>query len=528
MLQDEGFEVSMRELSRVRTKNRWLLREPTEARKRKIMPGRRQSTVDGTESDEEDADSDEDDEDDGAGDGAGAGIVGAVEDELDPVQLERREQRRRELAIESAEKWAAKKRRRRTRDWAGLPADPPGPPRFPSETTLEESKAILELDAERYRYFRERFQKICEDAGVIKKTLAGPEKWEAAKEQLVREMAHLRSLLWDKEGLESKRLAIDVICCDVTKRMRTAGKQMTLAAAKNMLGMNPEEARETRFAFYRILAADKFAGKLESGEERWNELKQKWLDESALLQRILASQDEEPSRADRIRAIDMLARDVRKRYKDDITKGREKKLPPATDTGTGQSVGTPSSDQSPGARRRGRVQEVSSHTQARLLPAGVMPGQPDLSSIDPNLGSSMLMAPDGQAGYAVGQQFVQQYPPAQESQVYHPAGPPAGATTRFATYFRLHPTSTVVAVPPMWISMLGSRSVEELRSAAVAKFPGAVCLAVEGLVKDGKGGEVPLQIRGDAELEAYLDHVQSMQGGAPSFSVHLVRGWNTS
>lgn len=79
----------------------------------------------------------------------------------------------------------------------------------------------------------------------------------------------------------------------------------------------------------------------------------------------------------------------------------------------------------------------------------------------------------------------------------------------------------------MWISTLGSRSVEELRTAAVAKFPGAVCLAIEGLVKDGKGGEVPLQIHGDAELEAYLAHVQEMQG-APSFSVQLVRGWNAA
>ena len=72
---------------------------------------------------------------------------------------------------------------------------------------------------------------------------------------------------------------------------------------------------------------------------------------------------------------------------------------------------------------------------------------------------------------------------------------------------------------------MSSRSVEELRGAAVIKFPGHVCLGVEGLVRDGKGGEVPLQIHGDAELEAYLAHIQEAQG-APTFSVHLVRAWD--
>jgi hypothetical protein len=56
----------------------------------------------------------------------------------------------------------------------------------------------------------------------------------------------------------------------------------------------------------------------------------------------------------------------------------------------------------------------------------------------------------------------------------------------------------------------------------VDKFPGALCARVEGIVKDGKGGELPLQIQDDEELGAYLAH---LQGGTPTFSVQLV--WKT-
>jgi hypothetical protein len=93
--------------------------------------------------------------------------------ELSPEVLAKRQERLQKLQAESEERWAARKRRRRTRGWAGLPADPPGPPRFPSETTIDESKAFLSLDSHLYRDIRARFQRICEEADVIKKTIAG-------------------------------------------------------------------------------------------------------------------------------------------------------------------------------------------------------------------------------------------------------------------------------------------------------------------------------------------------------------------
>jgi len=57
----------------------------------------------------------------------------------------------------------------------------------------------------------------------------------------------------------------------------------------------------------------------------------------------------------------------------------------------------------------------------------------------------------------------------------------------------------------------------------VSKFNGRVaCLGVEGIIKDGKGGEMlPLPVNDDAELGAYLLHVRGMMM-APTFNVQLM------
>jgi hypothetical protein len=56
----------------------------------------------------------------------------------------------------------------------------------------------------------------------------------------------------------------------------------------------------------------------------------------------------------------------------------------------------------------------------------------------------------------------------------------------------------------------------------VQKCPGAVCSSIEGIIKDGNGGELPLPVSDEAELETYLQHVQG--NGAPMFNVRLVNG----
>lgn len=321
--EEDGFEIKERELMRVRAKNRWLLRVPNgmKAASKTIAPLSQDEAVDQMPS----AMFDEAAVMNpnavlGAGD-AGKDVVKADSSELSPEVIKKRQERIARLQADSAERWVSRKRRRRTRGWAGLPADPPGPPRFPSETTIDESKAYLNLDSNQYRDMRAHFQRICEENEVIKKTLAGPEKWEAVKAQLVQESPHLQQVMWNEaDNIEGKRLALDVVCTDVTKRMRTLERRMTIAEAKNALGINPEESRQIRNAFYRILKADHFTSKVEAGNDHWKDLKSRWVEQSELLKSIIAAGNTDPEHETKIKAMEVLCRDVMKRLRDDQTK----------------------------------------------------------------------------------------------------------------------------------------------------------------------------------------------------------------
>ena len=335
--EEDGFNIKERELMRVRAKNRWLLRVPNGMKSKKpeaqaagqnggagngmgegtsVMDQLQQALFeDGSGTPGQDMD--------GLGmEGSEERVMGrATSPELSPEVLAKRMERLEKLQAESAVRWASRKRRRRTRGWAGLPADPPGPPRFPSETTIDESKAFLSLDNHLYRDIRARFQRICEEADVIKKTIAGPERWEAVKGRLVQESTHLQDVFWNQpEKQEQKKLALDVVCTDVTKRMRTLERRMTIAEAKNALGINPEESRVVRNAFYQTLKKDHFTSKLEAGDEHWKELKREWIEGSDLLKRILAPGEADPEHATKVKAMEVLCRDVMKRLRDDQTK----------------------------------------------------------------------------------------------------------------------------------------------------------------------------------------------------------------
>ncbi|KAK7739850.1 hypothetical protein SLS53_005442 [Cytospora paraplurivora] len=324
---EDGFSIKSRELNRVRSKHRWLLRVPAGRSKEEMQPspGTPEGGVDDDDDDGDDNDDDDDDDD------VDHDIITGGDQPPTPgvpdLATQLMEERKRKMESESAERWATKKRRRRTRQYAGMPADPPGPPRFPSETTLGESQVILGLDKPTYNAVRDKFQSICSAAGVVKKTVAGPEAWEAAKESLIGEFFQLQDILWinkdshDSNDMDRKKLALDVICSDVTKRMRSGGdKELLLADAKNILSLNPQESREVRAAFYKILQADGFTSKVAMGPERWKELKQKWIDESQMLQRILSRLHDEHSHEMKSKAVEALARDVMKRLRDDQTR----------------------------------------------------------------------------------------------------------------------------------------------------------------------------------------------------------------
>jgi hypothetical protein len=479
MLNEEGFEIKERELMRVRAKNRWLLRVPNGMKSASY-------SADQPHTDEETllalqqevyAQDDEVFDADNAPPQTPVEVPRAASPGLSPEVIAKRKRRLEQLQSESAERWASRKRRRRTRGWAGLPADPPGPPRFPSETTIDESKTYLSLDNNLYRELRDHFQRICEEAGFVKKTTAGPEKWQAAKDRLIAESPHLQSVFWsDNTNVETKTLALDVVCTDVTKRMRTLERRMTIAEAKNALGINPEESRQVRNAFYQTLKNDHFTSKLEAGDDHWKELKQSWIDGSELLKGILAPGDADPEHATKVKAMEVLCRDVMKRLRDDQTK-----RDPAH-----KSTATTDINPSNG---------ISNLASQALASTSMITNDISDMQIDP----SLLQAANDpsitidQASENLG------YP----RPMMNPTVP-----SSTPVYFRLHPESNVKQVAKMWLGTLQTRSIAELRQLANSKYPNANVARIEGTEKDINGQDINYVLDEDDELDAYLTHVQ--------------------
>jgi hypothetical protein len=360
-LQAEGFQINDRELLRLRLRLKLLLRESVSRPKKqktaggrvqkkpkkkptKVLPGKglinqlgnailaEESTSDDESEEESEAAQGEDEEEAGASVEEARPIVPEPDiTGLSAEEVLRKQLRQQQLQAESDEKWRTRKRRRRTRGWAGLPADALGePPRFPSETTIDEAKAYLDLDNDKYRQVRDCFLQMCKAQDVTKKTIAGPEKWSQIVQQLIQGDTHLaQAFQQEPEVLQNndalfrpkgqRALSIDVICMDVTKRLRTMDARMTLADAKNLLGLNPEQTRHVRNTFANKLKAAQFTNKHEAGEERWTELKQAWVNESENLVRALAHGEDDPDYARKLRALEVLARDVMKRQQQEKT-----------------------------------------------------------------------------------------------------------------------------------------------------------------------------------------------------------------
>ncbi|KAL2136512.1 hypothetical protein VTI74DRAFT_3337 [Chaetomium olivicolor] len=634
-LVDEGYDIGDREVTRIRLKNGWLMRT-------NVGYGNESALRQPSQGADAHGEQDKEGEGEGKGEGTGGsgskqgsfsgqGHDGYAEDRNDSynnyygyqsaeynpadaqVQEEtlaamreaRREYRKRQYELEAHERWMNKKRRRHTKPYAGLPADPPGPPRFPSETTLTECKEILQLDADAYKTVREKFYNICTDAGVYKKTICGPERWEALKDQLIRESMHLRAVFWDPADVDKKKLAVEIIACDVTKRIRVENNQVKMAEAKTILGLNPQQARAIRGQLYNILAQEKFTSKLEEGLEYFEALKQRWIAGSEELTRIVAAGPSDPDYQRKMKAINVLCRDANRRYHDDVfrkgktpaillppeerpplPKYRQPKVPKpkAKKAAAAQPASTSASESVPdsvpeavpdtqhgvaaterpapatGPKRRGRPKGSRNrkkdlpHAEFRLVLASPDPGdqQQQMESAQPMTDTpippmpplpdipnpftddtyAQAFASSMQARALHQQQRLQQRH--QQSQQRRqrstatPSAPPPEpepkpqvSSTAIAVFFRLHPSSVAMfpAAPKQWISALDTRSLAELRAAAQQKVPGSLCYKIEGIVKDGRGGELPLPVSDDGELETYLQHVE---GQAPTFCLRMI------
>lgn len=510
ILNEEGYNIKERELMRVRAKNRWLLRVPNGMKSQTTVQSETPQPVEEGLLALQQIYKQEPSFDQNQTLTAQPSIQHSLPPGLTPEILAKRKERLERLQAESAERWATRKRRRRTRGWAGLPADPPGPPRFPSETTIDESKRYLNLDNAMYKQIRDQFQKICEEAGFIKKTVAGPERWQEAKNKLIRESPHLRSVFsvdpnsTDANQLDAKALALDVVCTDVTKRMRTLERRMTIAEAKNALGINPEESRQIRNAFYNTLKADHFTSKLEAGDEHWRELKERWIQGSPLLQRILAPGAADPEHATKVKAIEVLCRDVMKRLRDDQTK-----RDPSRKRSTAQQnhAQTTASNNISNTYGHGISNGISTLASQALASAPMVAGDIGEMQIDP----SLLQAANNPSFAASFHQNVEHS--------FNYVDPLLGsAIPPIPVYIRISPQSQVHGASKTWVEKLTTRSVAELRELISARYPDSILTRIEGIEKDETGNEVSFLIDEDHELDAYLTH---MHGKKASFVVRL-------
>ncbi|CAF3515133.1 unnamed protein product [Fusarium graminearum] len=586
--EDDGFDINSRELIRVRARNRWLLR---------VQHGDRARSCDTDNDDALENDTSLDDEEEGdvtnqlpGQEAAASGQpVNSFQDDAasaTPVPKPRK---------------ISKRQSRRNRQHLG---EEEGLVRFPSEMTLNDSKEVLSLDATTYAQTRECFAGICQEESIVKKTLAGPGRWDYVKNRLIHERPNLQQVLWiSKENLERKQLALDIICTDVTKRLRNQETKMTLLDAKNELGLNPEESHDIRAALHIVLSDAKFTCKSDGTPEQWEELKKQWLEKVALLKDISLDGDDEKSRR-KARAIEIVARDVIKRKRDEkrakAAKANETTKPQeATQRNVQNSdlehdiQGSQVTPERHQPTRRHQVQQEkdpspafssiqqtgasrsSPSTSPAVMVDGIMETNMDTSGygaintrttsrmeytttrqpVPPNRPVQMqpqtpsmptpqaalpqphrMLGSSATAGVPMNNQYAssmylgnQPQPNYMEQQyVQHQFASPAPNTmfqpvtavaSSFAVFLRMHPSSTYVTNTSLWISTMASQSIQELRQTAVAKFPGALCVRIEGIIKDPKGNELPLQIQSDDELGAYFAH---MQGGSPTFSVQLV------
>ncbi|KAL4869635.1 hypothetical protein BDV12DRAFT_208336 [Aspergillus spectabilis] len=510
ILNEEGFQIKERELMRVRAKNRWLLRVPNGMKAQQAA----QSSAHYSEEEnllalQQEVFKNPESYHEPESNETSTPVPSDPSPVLSPEVVAKRKERLERLKKESAERWAARKRRRRTRGWAGLPADPPGPPRFPSETTIDESKKYLNLDNFGYRQIRDQFQKICEGAGFIKKTVAGPEKWQEAKNTLIQESEHLQRVFWeDPNQLEAKSLALDIVCTDVTKRMRTLERRMTIAEAKNALRVNPEESRQIRNAFYNTLKDDHFTSKLEAGDEHWTELKEQWIRGSELLQHILAPGQADPEHDTKLKALEVLCRDVMKRLRDDQTKRVPSRRRQAIstniripDTGNTDVVGPFDSEISNG---------ISTLASQALASAPITSGDLSDMQIDPSLlqaanDTSFTAATHHDSGHTFG--YVD---PMLDS-----------AVIPIPVYLSINPESGLHVDSKTWVDKLTTRSILELRQLVSARFPDSMIVKIVAFDGDANGNNVSFEISDDHELFGYLSH---LQGRKAAFAFVLDQG----
>ena len=500
-LDDEGWGVGLSEFQKLRRINGFTRRvndgahvgAPARKRKRgeaEVMeePGDQEWTV--------------------AGSSAGATMSAYQKPGMSQGEATRRANRLAQIQFDSDNALLTRRRRRRIRNYGHLPPDAPNmAPRYNTETTLDECKAFLHLNNDMYTAIRQDYEVICRDMGIErKKTFLSNGMWQASKDRLVRENMHLSGVMHPLQpDLDRKATAVDVICSDVTKRMRDQPKRLTVADANNGLGLNPSDSKELRKMFYGILDDDQFTTRLACGDEHWNELRQVWNASSPLLQQVMAEGDPH-----KIRCVDVLCRDATKRRNDDyVRKGPNRREPQQRVSGPG-----PGSARAPAAAKKGKT---------AVTPTKPAPAVAKEPKKNPTKKVTKIHAKTSAAASALGTQAqpidADRLDPALSamSNPYTAVEP-----LSIPVYFRLSPQSQIIGHHPrLWLGKLTARTVSAVHQAATSKAGAAQVTKVHGLIKNEDESEDSYLIEGDEELDVYL----GAAGEKASFLVVLEGGY---
>ena len=387
-----------------------------------------------------------------------------------------------------------KKRRRRIRGHAALPPDAPGvPPRYKSETSLNECKAYLQLDNERYQTVRQQFTDICKEMNIQKKTKCEAGQWEESKDRLIRENLHLNAVMHiPHPNPDEVSNALEVICADVTKRIRVVNTTVTIQDANNGLQLNPAESKRVRHIFYSLLDNDGYTTKTEYDNERWEQIFQLWLTKDEALIRI----QQQGIDAQKHKLLKVLTRDAMKR----LTDFRVKNDPQRRNWVDGTyGPGPPPAKRKKPSKTADQTTPKPSRRKGPL-PLGQIPLDPELSIFAP----APLVA--------------------------SPIPLPVEAE------FHLAPESRLIGYhPKVWTGELLKCSVASLRKAGTGKIGAAQVVQVIGMVKSGgEAGEDDenagegtdkYMIETDNDLAAYLHTTKVIADEKLLFLVELSGGY---
>jgi hypothetical protein len=326
--------------------------------------------------------------------------------------------------------------------------------------------------------------------------------------------------------------------------------RMTLADVKNILVLNPEKTRQVRSAFTAKLNASHFTNKHEAGEQQWADLKTEWVNESEPLRRALAAGEADPEYSRKLKAVEMLARDVMKRLAQEKAAKdptRKKLVHQGPGPGPAKPVVTP---QAPTSRSKSQTTErtepqttsqTTYDTMTALASAADLQIDPSLllAASDASILPTPSYLPDNHCAYHDPQHPQQSFRPAYTSHdqtYYHPPhphpstslSPTQPSSSPLPIYFRLHPhSSTPFPNKTVWLSVLQHISINEIRQLAAREHPGCAVLKLEGVVTyRGEQGEkeVEVEVGDDEELGAYLGHVGGGEGRGKAVFVVLLDG----